>query len=93
MILLICGIEEQYKQTNQKQTHRYREHTDGCQSGWGWGMGEKVKGLRSTNWLLQASHGDVKHSVGNIGRSVVITMYCARYYKYLGKYLVKYVII
>ena len=26
----------------------------------GWGMGRKVKELRSTSWLLQNSHGGVK---------------------------------
>ena len=28
-------------------------------------MGEKVRGLRSTNGWLQNSHGDVKYSIGN----------------------------
>ena len=27
---------------------------------------KEVNGLRSTNWLLQNSHGDVKYSIGNI---------------------------
>ena len=39
---------------------------------WG-GIGEwaeKVRGLRSTNWLLQNGHGDVKYSTGNIARWV-----------------------
>ena len=35
---------------------------------------KKVKGLRSTNWQLQNSHGDVKYSIGNIVNNVVITM-------------------
>ena len=26
-------------------------------------MGEKVKGLKSTNWLLQNSHSDTKYSI------------------------------
>ena len=30
-----------------------------------WGMGEEVRGLRSTNQQLQNSHGDMKHSIGN----------------------------
>ena len=29
------------------------------------GLGEEVRGLRSTNRYLQNSHGDVKHSKGN----------------------------
>ena len=27
------------------------------------GMGEEVKGLRSTSWWLQNSHGDVKYGI------------------------------
>ena len=39
------------KQAEQKQNHRYGKHQDGGQ--WGGepgGVGEKMKGLRSTNW-------------------------------------------
>lgn len=44
-----------------KQTHRYREHVEGCQIGRGFGgMGKSMKGLRSINVLLQKSHEDVK---------------------------------
>ena len=39
------------------------------------GMGEKVKGLGSTNWLLQNSHRDVKYSIGNVVNNILITMY------------------
>ena len=36
--------------------------------GCGWGrMHEEMRGLRSTNWKLQNSHGDVKYSVGKRG--------------------------
>ena len=31
---------------------------------------KKVKGLRSTNWLLQNSHGIVKSSIGNIVNNI-----------------------
>ena len=42
------------------------EHFDGCQMGGGCGgMGEEVRGLRSTNRQSQNSHGDVKYSTGN----------------------------
>ena len=42
---------KQNKQTEQKQTHRYREHCEGYQMGGGAGEWvNKVKGLRSTNW-------------------------------------------
>ena len=49
LALVIKGSILNYEnKTKQKQTHRYREQTDGC-GGEGEGMGEKVKGLRSTN--------------------------------------------
>ena len=35
---------------------------------------EKVKGLRSTTWLLQNSHVDVKYSIGNIVAKEYIRM-------------------
>ena len=39
------------KQEEQRQNHGYREHFDGCQmEGWYGGIGEEVRGLRSTNW-------------------------------------------
>ena len=38
------------QQVEQKWNHGYREHFDGCQMGGGCGgMGEEVRGLRSTN--------------------------------------------
>ena len=39
---------------------------------------KKVKGLRSTDWQLQNSHGNVKYRIRNTVRSIVITMYGAR---------------
>ena len=42
--------KKQEEQEEQKQNHGYRERFDGCQVGGGWGgMGEAVRGLRSTN--------------------------------------------
>ena len=41
-------------------------------------MGEKVKGLRTTNWL-QNGPEDVKYSMRNIVNNVVITMHNARW--------------
>ena len=40
MISLICGIQNMTQMngtTKQKQTHRHREQTCGCQGGGGWG--------------------------------------------------------
>ena len=42
-------------------------------------MDGKVKELRTTNWLLQNTHGDVKNSIGNIVNNTVITMYGVRW--------------
>lgn len=43
------------------------------------GWVKKVKGLRSMNWQLQNSLGDVKYSIGKIGGHIVITMYDIRW--------------
>ena len=40
---------------------------------------KKVKGLRSTNWWLQNSDGDVKYSTGNTVNNIVIAMYRIRW--------------
>ena len=53
------------KQEEQGQNHGYREHLmvaiwERCG-----GMGEEVRGLRTTNRQSQNSHGDVKYSIGN----------------------------
>ena len=54
------------KQEEWRQNHGHGERFDGCQMGEGWGrMGEEVRGVRSTNWWLWNSHGDVKYSIGN----------------------------
>ena len=41
---------------------------------------KKVKGLRSTNWQLQNSHGGgVKYSLENTVHNIVITVYGVRW--------------
>ena len=71
---------------------RYREQADSCQRGEG--LGYWVKGLRSTNWQLQSSHGDVNYSVGNIVNNIVVTMYGARWILEIsGGTLCKYMIV
>ena len=49
-----------------------------------------MKGLRSTDWQLQNSHGDVNYSVGNIVSNTVITMVPIGYWKYQGDTLIVY---
>ena len=67
--------KKQNKQAELKQTHRYRKQFDSCRMRGGMGKWvEKVKRVRSTNWLLQNSHRDIKYSIGNIVNNIVITM-------------------
>ena len=68
----VIQIQQQLN-LKKNQKHGYREDFDGFQMreecG---GMGEDVRGLRSTN--RQNSHGDVKYSVGNGAAREVIHM-------------------
>ena len=67
------------EQAEQKQTHKYREHFDGCQAEGGLAeWAKKVNGLRNTYLLLQNSHADVKYSIGNIINNILITMHGVR---------------
>ena len=43
------------------------------------GWVKKVKRLRSMNWLLQNSHGDVKYSIGHIADNYVWCQMGARF--------------
>ena len=40
---------------------------------------KQMKGLRSTDWLLQNSHGNVNYSIGNTVSDIVITVHGARW--------------
>ena len=63
------------------------------EEGWGTRV-EKVKGLGSTNWLLQNSPGDVKYSIGNIGNNIVRARNSARWVLEIwGERFVKYMIV
>ena len=54
------------KQAEQKQNHRYGDRLECYQLvGRRGRMGEKVQGLRSTNWQIKNRQGDVKDSIGN----------------------------
>ena len=53
---------------------------NGCQRGGALGRWvKKLKVLRSTNWLLQNSHGGVKYSIGNTVNNYLITMHGVRW--------------
>ena len=67
--LSVIESKIQTKQTaEQKQNQRYRDHLEDYYLGGGRGrMGEKVQGIRSTNWQVQNRQGDVKNSIGNGG--------------------------
>ena len=44
------NLKNKLSKQEQRQNHDYGEHFDGCQMKWGCrGMGEEVRGLRSTN--------------------------------------------
>ena len=84
--------ESENKQAEQKQTDRIREHVDSCQMGVGQrGWVKKVKELRSTTWLLQNSHVDVKDSLGNIVNNILIFILPDLCKIYRDDYLVSYV--
>ena len=54
-------------------------------------MGEKVKGLRSTDWWLQSSPGDAKSSIVSTVYTIVITVHGARWvWELLGGSLPKF---
>ena len=59
--------KKQTKQTRRTETESWIQRAfDSCQMGGRCGgMGEGVRGLRSTNWQLLNSHGDVKYNIGN----------------------------
>ena len=60
------NLKNNLSKQEQRQNHGYRKHFDGCQMGGGHGgMGEEVRGLRTTNRQLQNSLGGVKYSKGN----------------------------
>ena len=58
------------------------------------GWVKKVKRLRSTNWQLQNSRGDVKCSMENTVNDTVINMYGARWVPELsGDHLIFYIFV
>ena len=61
-----------------------------CSLPWSWLKPFHGFLLRSRNWQLQNTHGDVKYCVGNIVNDIVITMYGARWvFEILGGSLCK----
>ena len=63
----VSTIESKTKQISRTGTESYILRSfGGLSAGTRKGrMGEKVQGLRSTNWQGQKRHGDVKNSIGN----------------------------
>ena len=74
---------KEQKRTNKtnSDTETQIQRTNRClPSGRGAGeLGEKVKGLSSTDWQLHSSHRDVKYSTENAVNSTLITMYGFRW--------------
>ena len=83
-------LREQYKQSRK----RLIDADNRCLQKEGmWGdWVKKAKGLSSTNWYLQNSHGNVKYNIGNIVNNIVMTMYAARW-QYRGEHFEKYMIV
>ena len=55
------NLKKKLSKQGQRQNHRYGEHFDGCQMAGGCGsMSEKVRGLRSKNWLFTEQAGGCK---------------------------------
>ena len=71
---------KQNKWTSRRETDSYAENilTFVRWEGVG-GIGEKVKELRCTNWLLQNPHRDVKYCIGNTINNTVMTMCVVRW--------------
>ena len=60
------NLKNKLSKQEQRQNHGHGEGFDGCQMGVGCGgMGEEVRGLRSTNSSYRIAIGDVKYSIGN----------------------------
>ena len=54
------------KQEEQRQSHGYGEHFDGCKTEGGCeGKDEEVRELKSTNGWLQNTHGNARYIIGN----------------------------
>ena len=85
--------KNQWTNKAEKNPHRYREQSDGCQIGgllWGWV--KKVKAFRNTNWQLQNSHKGIKYSIRNIVKNIVMSIYGVRWVKNLSRdHLVSYI--
>ena len=55
------------EQAEWKQTHRYKEHFDGCLMGrWLGGDGEKGEGIKKYTLVVTEWSWGVKYSIGNI---------------------------
>ena len=80
MLSMFCLVWKGSVRKIQKQAHKHGEQMKGCQKGTGVkGLGLSRKGLRSTDWKLQNSHGDVKYSIGNIVSNIGIILYGSRW--------------
>ena len=71
--------KDKYHKWTNKWTNRNRcieQRTDTWLPEGKGGCVKQVEGLRSTNWQLQNSHGDVKYRLGFIINNTVITVWC-----------------
>lgn len=76
MISLTCGIQETKQMNKPKNTLKYREQTDGCKRGIGWGMDEKKEIKRYKLSLIKyVSHRDEKCNTRNTVNNIVVMLY------------------
>ena len=79
MISLVCGVKETETIKEQKQTHKYKEQTDGCdrgeEKGGGKGkMGEMECKIQASSCEMNKSWGK-SYTIGNTVNGVVIVLY------------------
>jgi len=78
---VISLIHSVYKNKKQRQTHKYRGQTEGCQERWGEDGQKWVEGSGRYRLLVTegVSHGDKRYSIGNIVSGIRITLYGDRW--------------
>ena len=76
----IANLKNETNKTEEKQSHRYREQTGGCQSFKGSAVGQiRWRGFRGTNFQLQNKSQGCNLYKRNTVNNTVITLYGDRW--------------
>ena len=67
------------EQTKQKQTHKYREQTGGCQMGAWWGMVEKSERIEKYKLVVTKQSLGWEYNLGSIVNNILMATYNARW--------------